>query len=157
MTAPGVHAYRGPVRDLKDLLQRAQGFTLLRADRVYGRDHLLHAAALAQRAFDEGRARSADVQTETLLYAAGERQIGKALDFMGVREGTEAIAVVSWGADAEGLARALGWTREDALLDGGPAVLDAFGIGEEERVMLPPERWGDLVLEKVALTDVLKA
>lgn len=154
---PTVQAYRGPVRDLKTLLQRAQGFALLRADRVYGKDHVLHAAALAERAVAEGRARSADVQTETLLYAAGERQIGKALDFMGIREGTEGVAVASWGRDFAPLARDLGWTRDDALLDGGPAVLDAFGVGEEERAMLPPERWGELVLERVALTDVLKA
>lgn len=154
---PTVAGYRGPVRDVKALVQRAQGFTLLRADRVYGRDHLLHAAALARRAVAEGRARSADVQTETLLYAAGERQIGKALDLMGLREGTDAVAVVSWGADVEPLARALGWTRDDAVLEGSDGALDAFGVTLEERAMLPRERWGDLVLERVALTDVLKS
>ena len=154
--SPSVAGYRGPVRDVKSLVQRAQGLTLLRADRVYGRDHLLHAAALAERAVAEGRARSADVQTETLLYAAGERQIGKALDFLGLRDGMDAVAVVAW-SDPEPLARALGWTRDDAVLEGGPSVLDAFGVGEEERAMLPPERWAELVLEKVALTDVLKA
>lgn len=123
MTPPEVQAYRGPVRGLESLLQRA---------------------------------RSADVQTETLLYAAGERQIGKALAFLGVQEGTEGVAVVAWGADFGDVARALGWTRDDALLDGGPGVLDAFGVTPEERAMLPPARWGELVLERVALTDVLK-
>ncbi|HWH09235.1 MAG TPA: KEOPS complex subunit Cgi121 [Candidatus Thermoplasmatota archaeon] len=157
MTFPKILGYRGTVRDVRALVQRAQGLTLVRADRVYGRDHLLHAAALAQRALAEGRARSADVQTETLLYAAGERQIGKALDFMGLRDGMDAVAVVSWGADPEPLARALGWTRDDGVLAGGPAVLDAFGVAAEERAMLPPERWGEFILERVALTDVLKA
>lgn len=155
MASPEVRGYRGPVRDVKALVQRAQGFTLLRADRVYGKDHLLHAATLAQRAVDEGRARSADVQTETLLYAAGERQIGKALELLGLREGVDALAVVAW-SDPEPLARALGWTRDDAVLGGDAGVLDAFGVSPDERAMLPPERWGDLVLERVALVDVLK-
>lgn len=156
MTTPEVLGYRATIRDVRSLLQQAQGLTLLRADRVYGREHLLHAAALAQRAVKEGRARSADVQTETLLYAAGERQIGKALDFMGVREGVDAVAVVAW-RDPAPLAEALGWTRDDAVLDGSPAVLDAFGVTPEERAMLPRERWGELILERVALTDVLKS
>ena len=130
-----------------------KGVQLLRADRVYGADHLRHAAALAARAIAEGRARTNDVATETLLYAAGERQIGKALAFLGIVEGVRAVAAVSWGPAWTPPA---GWTRDDAALDGGPAVLDAFGIGEAERAMLPRERWGDLVLERVALTDAWK-
>src|SRR5581483_10058409 len=133
MAEPAIHAYRGRVDDVKALLARIpKGVQLLRADRVYGPDHLRLAARLAARAVAEGRARSADLPTETLLYAAGERQVGKAIAFLGLHAGVVAIAA-------------------------GPTVLDAFGVSPEERAMLPPSRWDELVLERVALTDVLKA
>ena len=154
-----IHAYHARIADLPALLARVpKGVQLARADRVYGVDHLRHAARLAERAVAEGRARSADLPTETLLYAAGERQVGKALALLGLRPDATAVAAVAWDAQAlAAFAHAEGWREDDALLAGGPAVLDAFGIGPAERAMLPPERWGDLILERVALVDVLKA
>lgn len=152
-----VHAYQTPpLADVRALATRAKGMALLRADRVYGADHLAHAATLAARAVEEGRARSADVATETMLYAAGERQIQRALALVGLHEGARAVALVAW-EDPSAFAAREGWTRDDALLAGSGDALDALGITPAERAMLPPERWGDLVLEKVALTDVLKS
>lgn len=152
-----IAAYRTTaINDVRALVQRVRGATLVRADRVYGKDHLAHAAALAARAVAEGRARSADVATETLLYAAGERQLQRAFELVGLKEGAREIAVVAW-SDFEPVARELGWARDDALLEGDAGVLDAFGVTPEERVMFPRERWGDLILERVALVDVLKA
>lgn len=151
------------VRDVPALLARLQrrglAVQLLRADRVYGADHLKLAALLAQRAYVQGRARTADVPTETLLYAAGERQVGKALAFLGLAEGMDRIAAVGWCApeDLDAMARAEGWTRDDTLLEGSDEALDAFGVTAEERALLPREKWADLVLERVALVDVLKA
>lgn len=158
MTEPTIRAYRASVHDVKALLARVpKGVQLLRADRVHGADHLRLAARLASRAVTEGRARSADLATETLLYAAGERQVGKALALLGLHDGTLAVAAVAWdGSILDALAKAEGWTRDDALLAGGPAVLDAFGVTAEERAMLPASRWDELILERVALTDVLK-
>jgi len=159
MSEPTIRGYHAKIEDVRALLAALpKGIQLLRADRVYGADHLRLAARLAQRAMDEGRARSVDLPTETLLYAAGERQVGKALAFLGLAPGARAVAAVAWDEAAlDAFARAQGWTRDDALLVGGPHVLDAFGVTHEERAMLPAARWDELVLEKVALTDVLKA
>lgn len=153
----GYHAPGGDVAALLSRLRSVGAVQLVRADRVYGRDHLAHAARLAARAVAEGRARSADLPTETLLYAAGERQVGKALAFLGVTPQTHAIALVAWDVPRlDAFAAAEGWTRDDALLEGDIGVLDAFGVSAAERGMLPPERWGDIILERVALVDVLK-
>lgn len=155
-----VRGYRGEVRDVKALVDRVRGkpLQLFRADRVYGADHLVHAATLARRAIDEGRARSADLPTETLVYAAGERQVHKALALLGISVVTRAIAAVAWDVGAlDEIAADLGWTRDDGVLDGDEKVLDAFGVTPEERAMLPRERWGDIIMERVALSDVLKA
>jgi KEOPS complex subunit Cgi121 len=155
-----IAAYRGEIKDLRALVDRVRGkpIQLARADRIYGADHLRHAAALATRAVDEGRARTTDLATETLVYAAGERQVHKALAFLGVSIVTREIAAIAWDAAAlDTLAREMGWTRDDALLAGDEGALDAFGVTREERAMLPRERWGELILERVALVDVLKA
>jgi KEOPS complex subunit Cgi121 len=160
MTDPFVRGYVGDGRDLKSLLARVKGrpLQLLRADRIYGADHLRHAASLAARAVAEGRARTADLATETLVYAAGERQVHKAIALLGLTQETRGIAVVAWDEAAlDALAFEQGWTRDDALLVGDEHVLDAFGVSGEERAMFPRERWGELVLERVALSDVLKA
>lgn len=157
---PTIRGYRATIADVRALIARIRGapLQLLRADRVYGADHLRHAAALAARAVREGRARSADLATETLVYAAGERQVSKAIALLGLHEGAREIAAVAWDAGAlDALAAAHGWTRDDALLAGDERALDAFGVSTEERAMLPRERWGDLILERVALSDVLKA
>ena len=157
---PVVRGYRGEIRDVKALVERVRGkpLQLFRADRVYGADHLRHAAALALRAIDEGRARTSDLATETLVYAAGERQVHKALGLLGVNVVTRAFAAVAWDEKAlDALAEEMRWTRDDAVLDGDEHVLDAFGVAEVERAMLPRERRGELILERVALSDVLKA
>lgn len=160
MSVPEIRGYRGDVRDVRALVDRVRGkpIQLLRADRVYGAEHLAHAADLAARAVREGRARSADLATETLVYAAGERQVSKALALLGLADGARQIAAVTWDPHAlDALARAEGWTRDDAILAGDDGVLDAFGISPEERAMLPRARWGELILERVAVVDVLKA
>lgn len=157
---PVIRAYDAQVHDLPSLLARVRGqpLQLLRADRIFGADHLRHAASLAARAIAQGRARSADLPTETLVYAAGERQVHKALALLGLVEGARGIAVVAWdAAKVDALANELGWSRDDALLAGDEGVLDVFGVSPAERAMFPRERWGDLILERVARADVLKA
>src|SRR5581483_4382316 len=49
------------------------------------------------------------------------RRVGKAIAFLGLHAGVVAIAAVAWDRAAlDALARAEGWTRDDALLAGGP-------------------------------------
>lgn len=163
-----VRAWRAEVRDVPALLARLRAHAeasgapiqLVRADRVHGAQHLRHAARLAALALAQGRSRASDLPTETLLYAAGERQIGKAIAALGLEAGAAGVAAVAWGPRAEAALDAWaaqeGWARDDALLEGDRSVLDFFGVTPEERAVVPPARWGDLVLERVALVDVLK-
>ncbi|KUE74381.1 hypothetical protein AUQ37_04580 [Candidatus Methanomethylophilus sp. 1R26] len=79
---------------------------LLEPSMVCGRDHCVSAAMHAERAFSEGRNRSRTMATETVMYAAAERQIGKALEKMRPK-GSDMVAVVlgSRDPDISGLAR----------------------------------------------------
>ena len=159
MTIEGWRGAAPPIPNLVARLSHLPGpVQLLRADRIMGRDHLRSAVEKADRAFEQGRNVATTWPLEVLRYAAGERQIGRALAFLGLAAGPAAVAVVLRGDPAEwhSLARALGWERDDAVLDGSDAVLDAWGIAPAARAMLPPDRRADLVLERVALSDVAR-
>ncbi len=61
---------------------------------IYGKDHLISATTHAQRAFEQGRNATNSLALEILLYAAGERQIQKAIKKIGVKKGKQQIAFV---------------------------------------------------------------
>lgn len=128
---------------------------LFNAEYVAGERHLRRAVELAARAVDRGTTIARDPAVELLLYAAGRRQINRALE-MGVDEGSMAVVgVVDGGDDATAVAAV-----EDLLVStdsvewGDRAVLKSFfDIGKTEQAVVD----GDLeaiVLERVALLAV---
>ncbi|HYS71472.1 MAG TPA: KEOPS complex subunit Cgi121 [Thermoplasmata archaeon] len=136
-------------RDLGDV-------QLLDARLVCGRDHLLSAAEHAERAMHQGTNVAKSLTMEFVVYASGERQIADALAKMGIRSDTTEFAVVVFAGDPAKALGALGLAWDDAVLEPTAAKLLAFGITEAELATLPPERAADLVLERVALVDLLK-
>ena len=130
---------------------------LLDARLVCGRDHLVSAAEHAERAMREHTNVARSLAVEFVVYASGERQIADALAKMGVRDDTTQFAVVVFGGeDPADVLRSLSLTRDHAVLESSPAKLRAFGLTDAELASVPPERAADLVLERVALVDLLK-
>lgn len=128
---------------------------VLRAEMVFGLDHLRAAYCHAKDAIDSGRGASDSISMETLLYASGERQLGAAIKKMSVDDSTQEM-VVAWLGE-NGLEPAHGWIAlSDA--DTGPSIesLKKFGISELELRTVVPGREAELILEKVAAVDVLK-
>ncbi len=177
----------------------------LNADLVAGEEHLKSAVQKAVRAEKSGRNLTSDLGLEVLLYAAGRRQIGRALE-IGVsaseREGDEkSVAVVIFDAVREGegkrekeldleavaaeVKRKTG-LEEEAVLELNEAkrerIKKFFGVTEAELRAVGEgkgegkgegegksegegkgegkgkgeEKLGKLVLERVALLEVLK-
>lgn len=124
---------------------------------VVGREHLARAVELADRARERGESVARDRAVEILLWAAGRRQIDRALE-MGVDRGeTPVVVVVHGGEEAAGAAA----VRQ--LFEPG----ETLGDYDEERVRsffdvtdreLAASDAGieDLVLERVALLEVEK-
>lgn len=127
---------------------------ILRADRIFGALHLTVAVEHARRSFAQGRNRSEHLSTEILLYCAAERQIKKAIDKLGIAPDTEETAVVLVGeADADELLVALEFKRDDSVLD-GEKDYEVFGIAEAEIASASCDRVADLILEKMALSEL---
>ncbi|MFQ5908745.1 MAG: KEOPS complex subunit Cgi121 [Thermoplasmata archaeon] len=156
---------RGEVRDVQQFIRRlrqvAQDLGLegqaFDADLVFGAEHLLVAWDHAERAFSRGSNVASDRMVEVLLFAAGERQIAKALEKMGVKEGQDHMVLLLAGeGDPDRLLTKLGLERDDRLLEGRVDMLPAFGFTKEEMATVDTDRVFDLVLERVALVGLLR-
>jgi len=151
---------RGPAGDPAERLAKAKGLDgiqLLDARLVCGRDHLASAAEHAERAMREGTNAAKALAVEFLLYASGERQIADALAKMGIRSNTTEFAVVAFGGlDVPPALVALALTRDDSVLEASRQKLRAFGLSDAEIDSVPGDRQTDLVLERVAMVDLLK-
>ncbi|MFW6437053.1 MAG: KEOPS complex subunit Cgi121 [Halococcoides sp.] len=117
------------------------------------RDHLERAVALADRERAAGEAIARDPAVEILLYAAGRRQIDRALE-MGLSRTAHDVAIVTPGSAVERL-------RSAPWLDPGPVfetvdrerVREYFEITDRELAATRGDL-ADLVRERVALLVV---
>lgn len=128
------------------------------ADYVADRDHLASAVAHANRAFARGENVASERAVEVLLYAAGRRQIRRALA-MGVDEGdSEVVVAVDGGDEAAAAAAVEGLLAElRPTLDGGDeaTLREFFDVSEAETGAAAGDL-ADVVCERVALLDVEK-
>ena len=148
------------------------------ADYVLGRDHLRTAVERADRAFERGENVARERPVEILLYAAGRRQINRALE-MGVSAGeSDVVVVVHSPAGDEEAERAAAEAVRDLLASRSPspsesagadsdvnlfaadridreAVATFFDVTEAE-LAATDATLADLVRERVALLDVEK-
>lgn len=167
------------IDDLGSFLDRVAAIreetgTILQAfdpDYVVGERHLRRAAELAVRSFDRGENVAEDPAVELLLYAAGRRQIDRALE-MGVSAGD--VAVVFVVLDDEAIGSDRGWAVSTAAEAAAIEMLETAIEPREEAWRFDPDRVraffdiddrelsateGDveaIVLERVALLDVEK-
>jgi KEOPS complex subunit Cgi121 len=133
------------------------------ADMLAGRKHAESAALHAIRSFREGHAISNTLEMEALLYAAGSRQCSIAVSF-GLRAGENRLWVCCYPSGEETwetLSTVLNVQEEDFrdCIDQQKQerLMQIFGITPEELASLGnTERIADLVLERVALLDVLR-
>ncbi len=129
------------------------------ANYVAGRAHLERAVASAERAIANDDTVARDPAVELLCYAAGRRQIERALE-MGVDEGTGPAVIVATGDDERAAIETLG---DELALEESP-VLDEpdegtltefFDVGDRERAATGATL-EELVCERVALLAVEK-
>ncbi|MGM0770822.1 MAG: KEOPS complex subunit Cgi121 [Halobacteriota archaeon] len=134
----------------------------INADMVAGREHVDSAIRKAMRAMDNGTNVANDLGVEIMRYASGKRQIGEAFS-IGLTEGQmnalfiiigetasvdAAVTDLSGSIDTSPLI-AYSDTKKDALVS-------QFSITENEIAAVGDEKIPELVLERVALVDVLK-
>jgi KEOPS complex subunit Cgi121 len=127
------------------------------ADKLAGKEHLTFAIEKALDSFKKGTNVANDLAKEIMLYAAGTRQIKRALK-IGVHDGLNNIAMVAVG-------EMIDLSAFDEIMPGNvlqysrskdSALMDIFNITEEEIEAAGADKILELVLERVALVDVIK-
>jgi len=159
---------------LKYLQQYCQQYKVsiqaMNADLIFGKHHLQSAAEHAIRAFQQGTNTANSLAMETLLYAAGERQIKIAIEKMGMKATTTNIAFIIIEGEitlpeASGhfskddipiLLKQNHLQQDDSILQGDENTLTLFGITEREKKTVSKAKYEQLILEKVALVDIIK-
>lgn len=134
----------------------------LDANKIAGERHIQFAVEKAIKSMDLGRNIANTLSLEILLYASGKRQINKALS-IGVSRGKNNIALVVVG-DSNNEDLAISELKK--LIDEKPvieytenkktAIMEFFDITKEEINAVGEEKIPELVLERVALVDVMK-
>ncbi len=129
----------------------------LDADKLAGEEHIRFAVEKAIKSFRNGRNIANDLAKEIMLYAAGTRQINKAMR-LGVHNGENNIALVAIGEDID-LSEFNEITPKPVLQydeSKNDALMEIFNITEEEIEAVGENKIPELVLERVALVDVMK-
>ena len=134
------------------------------ADMLAGMQHARAALDHAVRSFESGNAISNTLEMETLLYAAGSRQCSIGASF-GIHEGDNRLWVCCYPDPCEKVFAALrsilefvpgdSWNRIDP--ERQERLMTLFDISSKELQTQGVEsRFVDLVLERVALLDVMR-
>ena len=168
----------GQIQNVEDFVEKVLMFSqrynvvvqVLDAEVVYGEKHLLSAGEHAIRAMKQKRNSTNSLAMEILLYASGERQIKLGIQKMGVKKGASVVAFVMIdklrdiseangnisNEEVETFLKTLKFRRDDKVLEGDIDTLQRFGITEQEINTVTSEKHGHLILEKVAMVDVIK-
>lgn len=148
------------VNDVPDLIGKINDITgnscviqLLNADGISGEEHILHATQQAFYAFKRGENIANDLGLEICVRASAQRQISKALQILGLKEGLNNICAVIVDCNNEvdkELEQLLG-KRDDELLKADVTHLkDIYQISDEEI-----ENSGDITRVMIERTSLL--
>ncbi len=113
---------------------------------VCGKDHVLSVYMHAKRAFESGTSTSRDFAGEFMRYLSGERQISRAIEKAGVKDGDSVVMVSD--VDMKEVERALRLKLDDSILGCTEEKARYLGLNDG----FPPE---EMVLELVAMVAVL--
>lgn len=143
--------------DRVNAIRETTGATVQAFDARYvvGREHVERAVELADRAIDRGDAVADDPGVEVLLWAAGRRQIDRALG-MGVSDGVTPVVGVVHGGDESAATDALRSLVEPSETLGTydeARVREFFDVTDRE-LEATDAGLESLVLERVALLAV---
>lgn len=118
---------------------------------VYCEDQIFSAVEHAERSFKLGNNRSKTLLTEIIMYAAGERQISKALIKMRPKKDQNAYVAVIIDISEDFELESISMERCDEIIAGNHEKARLMGL--ENDLNIPCE---DLALEMVAMLDLAK-
>lgn len=157
---------RANIRDPENTLKQLRSINnhtevqLVKADLIAGPEHLQFAARNALYSFRGDRRRSKSLAMELLLYISCQRQIAKAIKFLGVDSKDSHVALIALSPSKDAIQELA--SRARSVLNGEPDD-GRIEIGSEQKMARLRESYGVTVkemeaarLEEETETSVLK-
>ena len=166
---------RGNIQNIDIFLKQVMSFAqkhqviiqVFDADMIFGKAHLISSVEHATRAIERKTNTTNALDKEILLYASGERQIKLAILKMGIKKGNGNFAFVLVNDVKAGdrelsdylvceVLKSFSLTRDDSVLEGDIDTLRKFDFNENEIKTVSKAKYGHLLLERVAVVDIIK-
>ena len=160
---------KGNISNVDRFLKKVESFAkskkiviqALNADLIYGKNHIISAYEHAARSIKNKKNTTNSLEMEILLYSSGERQLKLAIPKMGVKYGKGGIVFVLIGNNISNkiideLLSLLSLNQDNNVIDGNVDTLKQFGFKDEEIKTVKKNKYKNLILEKVALVDIIK-
>ena len=162
---------KGLISNVDDFLMKISKFAkdnkitiqAFNADVIYDKNHLISAFEHAKRAMDRKTNTTNSLEMEILLYSSGERQLKLAIPKMGIKKNTKKIAFILISKKdyisnylIQKLLNHLSLRRCDDVLNIDGKNIKKFGINEKEIKTVSTDNYEKLIIEKVALVDIIK-
>ncbi len=155
---PGVPPVAVFIRTLREVAKESDALVaVFDARAIAGERHLYSAWAHLGRSRGRGESRLRDRGAELALFVAGDDQLPRALEKVGVSDASEEFVLVAEKPhDPAALLSRFELVADPAVypraVDAG--TLDRLGITPAERAAVPSPAWEGLVLERVALVEL---
>ena len=156
--ATGTPSVAAIIRTLRDVATESESLVaLFDARSIAGERHLYSAWAHLGRSRARGESRLRDRGAELALFVAGDDQLPRALEKVGVSASTEEFVLVAERPhDTASLLARFHLAEDPTVYPRTPdaSTLARLGITDAERATVPPIAWEGLVLERVALVEL---
>ncbi len=147
--------YKGEISSVNDVLNYINSFKkdseiiqLLNADAVAGVAHINHGVYHAFKAFDRGENLANDLNVEICLRCSAQRQISKAFDILGIKEGFMNLCVILIDCDDYTSELSSLFTMDDdVLIPDVDKLKEIYSISDDELDILSVE---DILIDKIS-------
>jgi len=155
------------INNVDDFLKKIDNFAkknnaiiqVFNADMIFGKKHIISAYQHAKRAIKNKTNTTNSIEKELLLYSSGDRQLKNAIPKMGVKKGDSNIVFLVDCNNKEiknKIVKQFEIIKDDKILKGDINTIKKFGISEAEIKTVNKNNYQGLILEKIALLDIIK-
>jgi len=163
----------GCIDDVNDFMTHVNQFAekktieiqLFDASMIFGSIHLKSAFVHALRAFQREEMATHSLGMELLFYASGERQITRAIQKMGIKQGETTIIICflfpknfhnNIDTIIDNFLTHFDLKQKESVIEPDKTMISRFGISNNAISSVKHDQLFQLVLEKIALVDVIK-
>ena len=150
-----IMGFRANISSVKDTLDKIDDIKkegeiiqLLNADAIASKDHIIHAVNQAFLAFDRGENLAKDISVEIVLRCSAQRQISKAFDLLGLKEGQMNLCAILIDCDDYTSQLSSRFTLDDnVLLPDVCKLKNIYDISDDELGIIDVE---DILIDRIS-------